>query len=633
MLFDIVIPLGRNDLLLFSKQLKFIKKNIIGYDKIFIITNEDLITQLPSINLKGCEIIPESIFPFSLNTIKYYHGTTKRCGWYFQQLLKLYAGLVIPKIKNRYLVIDADTFFFKPVSFIEDDKCLYNYSDEYHQPYFNHMNRLHANFKRNNMNYGGICHHMIFETKIIRELMTIVETNHNDYFYNVMLKLVDPNYYEQSGFSEYELYFNYVMNNHGDKIKIRKLNNKNFEDIQNNYDNMNDYDYVSFHSYFFDDKPQLKANIYKRLYEINQIMNEEKIAKLKAEIKKELKDELLAELTIELKQEKEKEKIILAYSFIGTLPSYTIESIHQARLYHNDDIYLIIDDFQSPYVQELIDKYKVIIINYNELIKDDNYINQLKPSFNKFAINYNLGDRQLLFYRSFERLFLINSLMNKLGLSNVLFLEIDNTIYDNPNNWLLGFRKKPIAYMNCNYECCSSGIIFIRDKWSLSSLLDFMLYYINNNIDGFNSEMRCLFRYVYNNNYNHNENDYQLLPISLSNIDIIRNPNPNPNPSTLPPKLIDNCYKNYDDYNSIFDPASYGQYLTGKDTIHTNGELRLNEDTNDHIIKCSCYNYNWIEINGLRKPFIYDKNNNKWVLINNLHIHSKQLHLALSKPL
>ena len=58
-------------------------------------------------------------------------------------------------------------------------------------------------------NYSGICHHMIFETKYIKEIFKIVETNHNDLFYNVFLKSVNLNY--NSGASEYEIYFNYIF--------------------------------------------------------------------------------------------------------------------------------------------------------------------------------------------------------------------------------------------------------------------------------------------------------------------------------------------------------------------------------------------------------------------------------------
>ena len=42
----------------------------------------------------------------------------------------------IQNILDKYLVIDSDTFFLKPTTFIENNKCLYNYGSEYNKSYF-----------------------------------------------------------------------------------------------------------------------------------------------------------------------------------------------------------------------------------------------------------------------------------------------------------------------------------------------------------------------------------------------------------------------------------------------------------------------------------------------------------------
>jgi len=296
----------------------------------------------------------------------------------------------------------------------------------------------------------------------------------------------------------------------------------------------------------------------------------------------------------------------LIYSFIGILPDYIIDSFYQSRIYFNGNIYLITDDINSLYINKLKNELNVIIINYNNLIENNSYINRLKLNFKKFNITENLNNRKLLFYRSFERLFLVDILIKKLNLIDNLSLEIDNLIYDNPNNWLNGFRLKSIAFMECdNHSHCSIGIIYIKNSLSLIEILNYMLNYIETNNDVFFSEMRAIYKYVFKFD---NNKDFQLLPI-----------------------LVENTSSSFE--NSIFDPASYGVYLTGKDIIHTNNKLTLYLDSEDHIIKCSNYNYEWKNINGLKKPYIYDKKNNKWILINNLHIHSKRLDLGLSKPL
>ena len=236
-MFDIVIPIGPNDFTIANKQIEYTKKNVIGYRNIYLVCFDS------SIYIEDCITIDENIFPFTINTVVEIHGKLNRNGWYLQQLINLYAGIVIPNILDKYLVIDCDTFFLKPTTFVEEDKCLYNYGTEYHFPYFEHMKRLNINLCRMDNNKSGICHHMIFETEYIREIINILENIHNDKFYNIFLKLVtDVN---GSGASEYEIYFNYMLKYHPDKIKIRELKWCN----TNTFDFNLDMNYISVHWY------------------------------------------------------------------------------------------------------------------------------------------------------------------------------------------------------------------------------------------------------------------------------------------------------------------------------------------------------------------------------------------------
>jgi hypothetical protein len=238
-MFDIVIPVGPNDYEIISKQIVYTIKNIIGYRNIY------LISSLNNLNIEGCITINENSFPFTINTVAQFHGKLDRNGWYLQQLLKLYAGKVIPEILEKYLVIDSDTFFLNNVTFVQDDKCLYNFASEYHKPYFEHMYKLHKDLIKIDKVKSGICHHMIFETKYVNELINKIEQNHNDAFYNVFLKSVLESERDKSGASEYEIYFNYILQNHSDKIKIRKLKwaNTSILDMHSNLD------YISYHWY------------------------------------------------------------------------------------------------------------------------------------------------------------------------------------------------------------------------------------------------------------------------------------------------------------------------------------------------------------------------------------------------
>ncbi len=236
--FDIIIPVGPNDKDIIIKQIEYTKKNIIGYRNIYLICYD------PSIIIDGCITINENIFPFSLETVSNINGKINRNGWYLQQLLKFYALITIPNILERCLIIDSDTFFLKPTIFIDNNKCLYNYGTEYHYEYFEHMLRLDEQLIKVDNTKSGICHHMIFEKIYVNELINRIEKKHNDKFYNVFLKMVTD--FSGSGASEYEIYFNYMLKNHSDKIKIRELkwiNSTSIDNIES------DYDYISYHWY------------------------------------------------------------------------------------------------------------------------------------------------------------------------------------------------------------------------------------------------------------------------------------------------------------------------------------------------------------------------------------------------
>ncbi|QXD31053.1 DUF6492 family protein [Candidatus Pelagisphaera phototrophica] len=236
-LFDIVILVGPNDKSVIEQQIKYTQKNIIGYRNIYLICYD------PSIIIDGCTTINENIFPFNIETVAKYHGKLDRNGWYLQQLFKLYSGKIIPNILDKYLVIDCDTFFLKPTTFVENNKCLYNYGTEYHKPYFHHMEKLDKGLIKVDKNKSGICHHMIFETKYIDELIAKIEKNHNDLFYNVFLKTVTDK--KKSGASEFEIYFNYMLKYNTDEIQIRKLSWENVNKLETN----SNYDYISYHWY------------------------------------------------------------------------------------------------------------------------------------------------------------------------------------------------------------------------------------------------------------------------------------------------------------------------------------------------------------------------------------------------
>lgn len=253
MLFDIVICHGPKDDDILEHNLRFNKQNIIGYNNIYVITYD------PKLVRSDCIVIHESVFPFNINTVKQYYRSSNRYGWYLQQLLKLYASFVIPGMLDYYLVIDCDTLFVKPTTFFEQDIMLFNYSTEYHLPYFNHMSKMSAKLTKVK-NVSGICHHMLFSKKMLQDMFELIEHEYNQKyntnykFYAIFLRCVDPVDFNYSGASEYETYFNFMLKYHHDKIKIRKLSwcntCKSITEVINQANNQaNNNVYVSVHWY------------------------------------------------------------------------------------------------------------------------------------------------------------------------------------------------------------------------------------------------------------------------------------------------------------------------------------------------------------------------------------------------
>jgi len=236
-MFDIVISLGPYDTNLHDLHISINSRNIVGYRNIYVITDW-------SGNLhKSCIKVPESVFPFSLSSVADIHGPSSRNGWYLQQLFKLYAGLVIPGILHRYLVVDADTFFLRPMIFENSDgKPLYNFmlKRDVHLPYFQHMSTVDARLKRANSRMSGICHHMLFDTAIVKEIFGNAKP-----FWRIFLESVHPDQYLYSGASEYEMYFNFVLLFHKNDVVLRSLKSKDVSVL----DTSLNYDYISYHNY------------------------------------------------------------------------------------------------------------------------------------------------------------------------------------------------------------------------------------------------------------------------------------------------------------------------------------------------------------------------------------------------
>lgn len=239
-LVDVMIPLGPRDGETGAVSTRAAVAFVAGVRTIYVVARNDP-------RIAGTQFIDERIFPFSIASIRQMLQIHDRAGWYLQQLIKFYFPTIVTDALDRVLVIDADTLFLRKCRFIEDGRVVFNFGDEYHEPYFHHMKRLHPQLRKLNA-YSGVTHCMLFERRWLKELMAAVELHHRQpplSFWKIFLTAVDPAHREYSGASEYEIYFNFCLGRHPQEIVLRRFHWRNIATIDEVRPDL--YDYVSLH--------------------------------------------------------------------------------------------------------------------------------------------------------------------------------------------------------------------------------------------------------------------------------------------------------------------------------------------------------------------------------------------------
>jgi hypothetical protein len=249
---DVIIPCVEKDLPILELCIKGIKENGHNVRRIIVVSKNRL--------TNSAEWFDESNYPFSFQDIKNALinnnpkrqkelESTKRTGWYYQQLLKLYTHFTIPNISPNVLILDSDTIFLKPVYFVnEHDAAIFNTHKQYHQPYFDHAVKLVPNFRKVHPR-SGITNFMLFQKPVIERLFSSVENLHKKTFWKIFCNLVDTADLSFAGASEYEIYFNFALSC-SDQFSIKTLKHRDLRYINSidRYKKAN-FDSVSLHAY------------------------------------------------------------------------------------------------------------------------------------------------------------------------------------------------------------------------------------------------------------------------------------------------------------------------------------------------------------------------------------------------
>lgn len=247
--FDLLFLCHEKDVEILKNSIRYARKNVVGYRKIFVLSQKNYFPEDKDINF-----VDEKIFPFDKKTIGKF-APTGRAGWYYQQFLKLYfLNVTGNEVLDNVLCIDADSMFIRRTTFFEEDVPLYNVDIGSHQPYFDILEKVFG-FGKQHSKYSGTTHHMMYQRKYINEIFDFVKKKYGEEFWRVIMDSVDLS--TISGFSEQDLYLNYMLKHHPKKIKIRKMRFMNFpyySDGWIRWFRFLGYNYLSSHDYLIKDK-------------------------------------------------------------------------------------------------------------------------------------------------------------------------------------------------------------------------------------------------------------------------------------------------------------------------------------------------------------------------------------------
>lgn len=230
--FDIVIPVGPDDVNFIPRVVKYISICIKDVENIFVITSAKYFNRIKNritSNYPNCVLIDENkLLPnLSFNVVdnllkKYSPNKKQRTGWYFQQFLK-FAFAQSKYAKAYYLTWDADTLPLAQIAFFEDNNILYNPKQEYNPNYFITIEHLFGFGKKNKYSY--IAENMMFSKEIVCQMLQEIEKSivMGDSWFEKILSVCDFNN-ALPCFSEFETYGTYCYVNYPDLYKPRYLN-------------------------------------------------------------------------------------------------------------------------------------------------------------------------------------------------------------------------------------------------------------------------------------------------------------------------------------------------------------------------------------------------------------------------
>jgi len=205
---DVVIPCLNRDIDLLEYCISGLRENLMHpIGTIFLVAPLSMeICEVAKRNY--CTFVCEDELAMRPKDYRYIVQGVDRTGWIVQQLIKLNASIIVDT--DSYWVCDADTVLVSPQSLISGSKYILNISDEFHFPYRYTIANLTG--QKPWFPFSFVSHNMIFNKPYLVSLKSRIETYTRMEWSQAIWSNLDDT--QQSSFSEYELYGNYVISSH-----------------------------------------------------------------------------------------------------------------------------------------------------------------------------------------------------------------------------------------------------------------------------------------------------------------------------------------------------------------------------------------------------------------------------------
>ena len=294
-----------------------------------------------------------------------------------------------------------------------------------------------------------------------------------------------------------------------------------------------------------------------------------------------------------------------------TLPDYIDTFLLQLRKFNNENeiVFLVNENNVN---NDVFSKHNVNTYSIENL--DNTLTNQF---INKFGYGDIGSSKRHIVYGSPDywcvtstRLFYIYEYCKKFNINEYFHFENDVMVYTDVNDILKIIKEndlyKNIAITRGTNNKIMTGFMYVGDNDIMGDILKSFILYMDNKVD--------LFKYGID----------MINEMGLLHIYQIKNTEKLINLPTFPNEILTQDFKYF---NTIFDPATYGQYLDG---IPSNPGISILPDSyiGDEIRKDGSITITFESVDNLRIPYL--NYGEEKIKINTLHIHSKRLYLFLS---